>query len=203
MKIPDSILLERNRRTCNWIPTYGFVTNLATGIGAKRICEVGVAYGYHAEQILENMREVEYQGVDPYRAGYDPQDSFVADVAAMYSDEPQRAMDRLFKVVADKLNWYDGRANLLRLPSAIAASRFADESFDLIYIDGDHTYAAVTADLGAWYGKVRPGGVLCGDDFTWQTVREAVMHFMGEKGKSVIGHSSPNAPFPEKWSVVV
>lgn len=203
MNFPDWMILERNRKTCNWIPTYGFVTGLATTIGATRICEVGVAYGYHAEQILDTLREIEYQGVDPYLAGYDPTDCFVTDVARMFSDDPQRAMDRLYRTVADKLNWYDGRANLLRRPSAVAASRMADESFDLVYLDGDHTYPGVTADLQAWYGKVRPGGVLCGDDFTWQSVREAVMRFMGEKGKAVIGHSSPNAPFPEKWSVVI
>ncbi len=203
MNIQDLIKLERNRARCNWIPTYGFVSSLAQSINAARICEVGVAYGYHAEHLLDNLPSVDYQGVDPYLAGYDPKDPFVADVAALFGDTPQKAMDRLYAAVNAKLNAYNGRGNLLRKPSVTCATRFADGYFDLVYIDGDHTYAGVMADLETWYGKVRPGGILCGDDFTWQGVYEAVMTFMAAKGKSVIGHSSANAPHPEKWSVVI
>ena len=162
MNIQDLIALERYKPQCNWVATYGFVTSLAKTIDAKRICEIGVALGYHAEQILDSMSNVEYQGVDPFLAGYDPNDCFVTEVAKIFNDEPQLALDRLFRVVAYKLNCYDGRANLLRQPSAIAASRFVDGYFDLIYIDGDHTYSGVMADLHAWYGKVRRGGILCG-----------------------------------------
>ena len=203
MNIQDFIRLERNRSCCNWIPTYGFVVQLANSISASKVCEVGVAYGYHAEHILDHMLNVEYQGVDPYLAGYDPKDPFVPDVALMFADEPQKAMDRLFCAVNCKLTLYNGRANLIRKPSAIAASRFVEGYFDLIYIDGDHTYSGVMTDLHAWYDKVRRGGILCGDDFTWKGVRDAVMDFMTERGQAVIGHSSPNAPYPEKWSVVI
>lgn len=203
MNIGDLIRLERNRSHCNWISTYGFVVSLAKSIGATRVCEVGVAYGYHADHILDNMTNVEYQGIDPYLAGYDPNDLFVGDVAALFADDAQKALDRLFGAVSCKLNLYNGRANLLRRPSVVGASRFVDGYFDLVYIDGDHTYAGVTADLHAWYGKVRRGGILCGDDFTWQGVRDAVMNFMAEKGQTVIGHSAPTDPFPAKWSVVI
>lgn len=202
MDLMDLIKLERNRARCNWIATYGFLTTLAKSIGANRVCEVGVAYGYHAEYILDSLPTVEYQGVDPYLAGYDPKDPFVADVAALFGDTPQKAMDRLFAAVNIKLTGYGGRANLLRRPSVVGADRFRDGYFDLVYIDGDHTYAGVMADLEAWFGKVRPGGILCGDDFTWKGVRDAVMEFMGTKNKNVIGYSSPNSPHPEKWSIV-
>jgi len=203
MNINDLIALERYKSKCNWIPTYGFVTNLANSVRAKNICEVGVAYGYHAEHILDNLPDVEYQGVDPYLAGYDPNDIFVADVAILFADDPQKAMDRLFSAVSYKLNAYNGRANLLRRSGDVAASRFVDGYFDLVYIDGDHTYAGVMADLNAWYSKVRVGGILCGDDFVLQSVRDAVMKFMTKRGKIVIGYSSPNALYPEKWSVII
>jgi predicted O-methyltransferase YrrM len=40
----------------------------------------------------------------------------------------------------------------------------APESFDIIYIDGDHSYAQVRQDLANAAPLVRDGGLLCGDD---------------------------------------
>ncbi|MFZ4855259.1 MAG: class I SAM-dependent methyltransferase [Desulfuromonadaceae bacterium] len=203
LNIQDIIKLERNRSSCNWIPTYGFVTYLANSIGAAKVCEVGVAYGYHAEHILDTMVNVEYQGIDPYLAGYDPEDCFVPDVAAMFAAEPQKAMDRLFAVVSCKLSFYCGRANLIRKPSVVGAAQFVDGYFDLVYIDGDHTFAGVMADLQAWYGKVRKGGIICGDDFNWKGVNQAVLSFMTDRERTVMGHSGPTDTYPTKWSVVI
>lgn len=42
------------------------------------------------------------------------------------------------------------------------------ESFDLVYIDGDHTYAGVEADIRNSAGLVKVGGILCGDDLEIQ-----------------------------------
>jgi predicted O-methyltransferase YrrM len=40
----------------------------------------------------------------------------------------------------------------------------ARESFDIVYIDGDHSYAQVRKDLVNAAPLVRDGGLLCGDD---------------------------------------
>ena len=49
--------------------------------------------------------------------------------------------------------------------SAGAAARFADESFDLVFVDADHSESAVRRDVSAWLPKLRPGGVIAGHDF--------------------------------------
>lgn len=203
MDVFDLVTLEKHRARCGWVAGYGFVTALARSIGARRICEIGVAYGYHAEHILDALPDIRYQGIDPYRAGYDPGDPFVGDVAALFGAPPQTALDRLHAAVAVKLVRYNGRANVLRMPAPAAAGLFADGCFDIVYIDGDHRQAAVEADLAAWFPKVRPGGVLCGDDFDWPGVSQAVIDFMGSRGRPLTGYRGAGSARPEKWSVRV
>jgi len=41
----------------------------------------------------------------------------------------------------------------------------AQESLDMAYIDGDHTLRDTTIDMMLMFEKIRPGGLLGGDDF--------------------------------------
>ena len=52
---------------------------------------------------------------------------------------------------------------VLQLESAKAADLFAPASFDVVFVDGDHSRAG--ADVLAWASKVKPGGLLCGHDY--------------------------------------
>ncbi len=44
----------------------------------------------------------------------------------------------------------------------------APGSFDLVFVDGDHSYAAVKSDVALAIPLVRDGGILCGDDLEKQ-----------------------------------
>lgn len=52
--------------------------------------------------------------------------------------------------------------------------------FDMVFIDGAHDYENVHMDISAWSGLVRPGGTLCGHDFDWCGVKQAVTEVLGE-----------------------
>ena len=191
------ILLE-NKSSCSWLSTYGVVSNLIRSIDAKKIAEVGVAYGYHAEHILDEFSDIEYYGFDPYVSGYDPNDGFDADIKILFGNGDIPAMDRLYNAVNYKLeSKYGDRAKINRIPGEKADSLFEKYFFDIAYIDGDHTYDGVIRDLNSWYPLVKKGGILCGDDYNWDGVRDAVLDFFKEKEIEVF------SPVYHKWYVVI
>jgi predicted O-methyltransferase YrrM len=59
--------------------------------------------------------------------------------------------------------------------SAVVCKLFAHKPIDLLYIDGDHSYEGVTADLKNWGPLVRSGGIICGDDYG--EVKQAVHQY--------------------------
>ena len=56
-----------------------------------------------------------------------------------------------------------------------------DASCDLIYIDGDHRYEGVLADLKGWRKKLREGGIMAGHDWSWESVKKAFLEEIGQK----------------------
>lgn len=69
---------------------------------------------------------------------------------------------------------YAGRLNLMRMSTIDAAKLVPDHSFDFVFIDADHSYQSCRADIEAWTPKVDDGGLLCGHDYEWDTVKRAV-----------------------------
>jgi hypothetical protein len=69
------------------------------------------------------------------------------------------------------------------LPFSIASTAGADAlkqigvSPDLVYLDGDHSERGFRADLDLFWDLTRPGGVIIGDDFDWESVRTQMVDF--------------------------
>lgn len=70
----------------------------------------------------------------------------------------------------------------IRLPSVEAARRFAPASVDLLFVDGDHSEEAASADLRAWWPTIRPGGTVLGHDCApGGGVERALRRFVAEE----------------------
>jgi predicted O-methyltransferase YrrM len=62
----------------------------------------------------------------------------------------------------------------LRMSSLEGASKFENESLDVVFIDMCHTYEDVKQDIEAWYPKVKNNGYIAGHDYNWIGVSKAV-----------------------------
>ena len=59
----------------------------------------------------------------------------------------------------------NGRYQYVIGRSPDCAEAFESEVFDVVFLDGDHSYEAVKQDLNAWWPKLKSGGLFCGDDY--------------------------------------
>lgn len=67
----------------------------------------------------------------------------------------------------------------------LEAARSLNVNPDLIYVDASHETEDVYNDIKAWYAKLAPNGIMCGDDWGWPTVREGVIKIAKELNQNI------------------
>lgn len=121
-------------------------------------CEIGVYKGNHSESLLKSSSIKKLYLIDPY----DMYDSYVEGHAhygvdqVPLSEAQKEAIDRLSEF-CDKIVW-------LNLTSDVACKKIT-EQLDFVYIDGNHAYDFVKADIENYYPLLKSGGILGGHDF--------------------------------------
>lgn len=161
----DGINLCPIARKLEWIKQRHQIPIFLKNIGAKKICEVGVRNGDNFRVLLSGMPEIAV-AVDMWRdTGFHGEN----DVG-----HSQIELDGMYDAMMN-LSSRDKRIKVIRKPSIKAAEDFIDDYFDFVYIDADHSLAAVNKDIRAWYAKVRPGGFLAGHDFCDSSLPEELL----------------------------
>jgi len=148
MKLPNPILREIDYRTelPRFLNDHGL-----TGVGV----EVGVYTGTFSKTILETWKGKQLIGVDPYM-------KFTKEE---YFDSTQDSnQESIYAQALAVYVPYGARANLVRLKSLDAAPGIQDGSLDFVFCDGNHSFESATADIAAWYPKVKSGGLFSGHD---------------------------------------
>ncbi|MCX6907748.1 MAG: class I SAM-dependent methyltransferase [Verrucomicrobia bacterium] len=128
-------------------PACDALGNLASSVAAKSIAEVGSWYGLGSTPVL--ARSVGPDGV----------------LVCVDTWPHPRALPHFMANIA-RAGVAD-RIVPLRTWSQSASQMFLPGAFDLVFIDGGHSYDCVLADIRAWFPLVRVGGVLCGDDYNY------------------------------------
>jgi len=134
--------------------------------------ELGVARGRFTAHMLGAFRGLHMVAVDLWS---------VTTGNPQYENWP---VDEHYDAFLFVCECFPGLVTLVRSDTAAAATQFADQSFDFVFVDGDHRYEGVRRDIVAWQPKVRLGGMLCGHDYTPRY--PGVMQAVDEIGRRVI-----------------
>lgn len=119
--------------------------------------EVGVHHGRSLMSVAEviKAKRISVLAVDswePWAAG-----------GSGGKDTGQTARERYTE--AKHTNGLDNYVTDMAMSSVDAASRIFDQSLDFVFIDADHRYASVVADIKAWLPKIKQGGYIGGHDY--------------------------------------
>ncbi len=72
--------------------------------------------------------------------------------------------DELYNITVENVNKFKNPASIIRLTTDILGA-FSNDTFDMIYIDADHSYEGVLKDLINAYNKIKNGGYIMGHDY--------------------------------------
>jgi len=120
--------------------------------------EIGVFRGDFSERILRVAAPRQLFLVDPWKR---------SEEVASHIWGRETAQEKLDSMHAAVRARFAARPEVRveRLTSLEFAARLPNQSLDWVYLDGDHREEAVFQDLEAFWPKLRPGGVLAGDDY--------------------------------------
>lgn len=143
---------ERARAICRRAP-----------VGAS-IVEVGVLIGALSREILRARSDVRLTMVDNWLPMEQQPEAYIktGDDHALHDRDRAESHFQQARAVREQ---FSDRANMFRGDSVAVAATFCRENFDLVFLDADHSFEGVTADLAAWEGRVKAGGWIGGHDY--------------------------------------
>lgn len=124
--------------------------------------EIGVWKGDFSREILKIVHPKELHLIDPWKYLPEYKNRWYGGAVA----ESQEDMDKIYEKVKMEFD-KDKRVKIHRGYSNSVAKQFKDDYFDWIYIDGNHSYEFVLADIKNFLPKIKKGGFILGDDYWW------------------------------------
>ena len=130
---------------------------------AHAVCaEIGVWKGRFSRQIVEQSSPETLYLIDPWAFQPDFSERMYGGRVARNQDDMDAIYEGVKAMFADRDN-----VRFSRNYSNDAVAEFEDGYFDWVYIDGNHHYDYVLADLEIYFPKVQKNGFVAGDDYLW------------------------------------
>ncbi len=144
-------------------------------IGAEIGVQIGLLSGYLLT-VLPNIKL--YLMIDMWQK-IDPDSTYGRSepiVQKWYKTDAEA--DKVLATAKARANFRREKCLLIRGESTHIATGMFDGYFDFVYIDAQHMYEQVLADLIAWWPKVKFGGLLCGHDYSGKLYESGTLAVM-------------------------
>jgi predicted O-methyltransferase YrrM len=133
-----------------------------------RMIEIGSYVGESTLMFANHFKEV--ISVDPYVNDYD-----LNDMACHHAP-----FDKVYEqFIRNTLSIPNIKS--IKETSENAFSILKDQQWDMVYIDGLHTFEGVSYDIEHYKSIIKPGGFVCGHDYGWGNVRHAIGLLLDDK----------------------
>lgn len=161
------------------------------GIGA----EIGVADGLFSKVLLEVCEPKALYLIDPWQH---IESEAMKDDA---SNVPQLAQDARYEQVKQWAAEIPEVVVYRHFSLVVANQSMADNYFDWVHLDADHTQAGKDAE--AWWPNIKPGGWLTGHDYTMAgehiTVKAQIDEFVAKHGLELFVTRGDNDVFEKNY----
>lgn len=160
MRIDDQDFFNGLAKATSRIELWASIVQAAN---MKTILEVGVWKGEYAEEILKRCPMIKkYYMIDPWAT--------LPDWNKPFNVAP-KAFEEVYDEAMERTEFASPKRIVLRGRTKEVIHQIPEQSLDFVYVDGDHTLRGITIDLIKLLPKVKPGGLIGGDDFKntpWQ-----------------------------------
>jgi predicted O-methyltransferase YrrM len=117
----------------------------------------GKSSGYMAVEIINSGKNIKLDCVDCWD---------------MPTDETQDYTMGFLNNLESIWNMLD--ISVIQNYSIEASKLYEDNSLDFVFIDGDHSYTAVTDDIKHWLPKLKQNGLIAGHDYTQDYINSVI-----------------------------
>jgi predicted O-methyltransferase YrrM len=152
-----------------WMTQQEMIYLLNAAKKMESIVEIGSWKGKSTHALLTGCKRGIVHAIDHFKGspsdGYAHQEAF---------DDPESVYMQFLGNVGHFPN-----LKVHKSSSEDAAKEFEDMSIDMVFIDAEHTYDAVKKDIELWFPKCKK--LICGHDYNFPTVKEAVLTFFPEE----------------------
>ena len=162
---------DQGKWPLSWIAGKGLVSiidELANKLQRNVVgLEIGICRGENIVYFLENTNKIDkIHCIDPYL----PYMDWIGPIT-------QDDMDSYYEITIKNFAPHMNRIMMYKDTSDNCVSKFENEQFDYIFIDGDHSYEGIIKDLYNYYDKVKTGGIFSGHDINLPDVQRALREF--------------------------
>lgn len=128
--------------------------------------EIGTGFGENALSLLHELSIERLYCIDPFVPYLDGDSK----IQTEYSSRSEHTLKRLSKFK---------NVTFIRKFSSEAREEIP-ENVDFVYVDGNHSYNYVLADMRNYYSLIHEKGIIAGHDVHWSSVRKALDDFCRE-----------------------
>lgn len=160
-------LKENNFWPTPWISGYDLPYILENLGDSLKGIEIGVCRAENIYYCLEFCSKIqEITCIDPYLE-YQDWNQFIS----------KDIVDKFYNIAILNLKKFKDKIIFIKDKSSNVYNTLIDNKYDYIFIDGEHTYEAVSEDLNNFYSKVKTGGIIAGHDYSLPGIKDAIFDF--------------------------